>query len=153
LTVNGDRSKMQAFMSYPGARAAAGGERFAVEEPAPEYVAFFDCFNSQHFLEAHEVLEKLWLPKRQESNGAFYKGLIQLAGAFVHVQKGRPGPAAALLKLARTNLGKFPGIHQRLDVALVLGRIDLWLRRLETNDGAKCEFPKLHLLATGEATS
>jgi hypothetical protein len=144
---------MQPLMSYPGASAAAGGERFAGEEPAPEYVAFFDCFNSQHFFEAHEVLEKLWLPKRQEANGAFYKGLIQLAGAFVHVQKGRPGPAAALLKLAGTNLVKFPRIHERLDVASVLERIDLWLRRLETNEGSKCELPKLYLLAAGEATS
>ena len=134
-------------MSYPGASAAAGGERFAGEEPAPEYVAFFDCFNSEHFFEAHEVLEKLWLPKRQEANGAFYKGLIQLAGAFVHVQKSRPGPAASLLKLAQANLVQFKGIHERLDVVSVLERIDLSLKHLESNETSGCEIPKLHLLA------
>jgi hypothetical protein len=133
-------------MSHPRASASTG-ERFTGQESPAEYVAFFQCFNSRQFFEAHEVLEKLWLPKRQEPNGVFYKGLIQLAGAFVHVQKGRPGPAASLLKLARANLVKFEGIHERLDVASVLERIGLWLKRLEANDTSKCEFPKLHLLA------
>ena len=140
-------------MSHPGARAATGGERFTGQEPAPEYVAFFDCFNSHRFFEAHEVLEKLWLPKRHEPIGSFYKGLIQLAGAFVHFQKGRPGPTASLLKLARANLEKFEGIHERLDVASVLERIDCWLRRLEANDGSEYEMPKLRLLTAGETTS
>jgi predicted metal-dependent hydrolase len=134
-------------MSHPRASAGTGGERFTGQELPAEYVAFFECFNSQRFFEAHEVLEKLWLPRRQEPNGAFYKGLIQLAGAFVHVQKSRPGPAASLLKLAQANLVQFKGIHERLDVAIVLERIDLSLKRLETNDSSGCEIPKLHLLA------
>jgi hypothetical protein len=137
-------------MSHSRTGAATNGAQFPVQRLDPEYVAFFECFNSQRFFEAHEVLEKLWLPKRQEPNGTFYKGLIQLAGAFVHVQKGRPGPAAALLKLARANLGKFEGTYERLDVASVLDCINLWLSRLEANDTLECEIPKLSLLATGE---
>ena len=70
----------------------------------PRYLKYFECFNQQRFFEAHDVLEALWLPQRQGPNGSFYKGLIQLAGAFVHWQKQRPGPAVALFKLARTYL-------------------------------------------------
>ena len=62
------------------------------------YLGYFVCFNRGLFYEAHEVLEELWLADRHGPNGSFYKGLIQLAGAFVHLQKGRGGPAAALFK-------------------------------------------------------
>jgi len=40
------------------------------------------------------VLEQLWLPQRPEENGAFYKGLIQLAGRLFTCKSsgfGRPG--------------------------------------------------------------
>jgi len=56
------------------------------------YVGYFHCFNHQLFYEAHEVLEHIWLKDKHGPNGAFYKGLIQLAGAFVHLQKNRPPP-------------------------------------------------------------
>src|SRR4051812_36290791 len=80
------------------------------------YLAYFDCFNRRLFYEAHDVLEEIWLPQKKGQNGAFYKGLIQLAGAFVHLQKERLPPAAALFKLARTNLRQYPPIHEGLDV-------------------------------------
>ena len=97
------------------------------------YLGYFECFNQGLFYEAHDVLEELWLPNRNGSNGAFYKGLIQLAGAFVHLQKGRLQPAVALLKLAYANLQKYPAIHERLAVNDVLGLIRHWRERLETN--------------------
>lgn len=68
------------------------------EDYDPRYVRFFECFNQQLFFEAHEVLEALWLPQRQGLNGRFYKGLIQLAGAFVHLQKGRRPPGGAAVR-------------------------------------------------------
>ena len=97
------------------------------------YLGYFECFNRRLFYEAHDVLEELWLADRQGPNYSFYKGLIQLAGAFVHLQKGRLCPAAALFKLARTNLLKYPLIHQSLDVAAVLALIEKWMRELEGN--------------------
>jgi predicted metal-dependent hydrolase len=103
----------------------------------PHYIGYFDCFNRQLFYEAHDVLEDLWLPKRRDANGLFFKGLIQLAGAFVHLQKERLRPAAALLKLAQANLQRFPTSHERLDVAAVLRLIEDWSRRLEAGDFAK----------------
>lgn len=95
------------------------------------YLGFFECFNRGLFFEAHDVLEELWLQDRAHANYAFYKGLIQLAGAFVHLQKNRLRPAAALFKLARTNLQKYPPLHERLDTAGVLNLIEDWLARLE----------------------
>lgn len=106
-------------------------ERFRGREFEPQYFAFFECFNQGLFFEAHEVLEELWLPQRTQPNGLFYKGLIQLAGAFVHLQKGRLGPADALLKLANANLERYGPAHERLDVKGVLEVIRHWRRQLE----------------------
>ena len=97
----------------------------------PHYLGFFECFNKQLFYEAHEVLEVLWLPQRQGADGAFFKGLIQLAGAFVHLQKRRPKPALALLRLARVNLQSYQGLHHHLDIKSVLTLIDDWRERIE----------------------
>ncbi len=92
----------------------------------PHYSGYFYCFNQGLFFEAHEVLEALWLLDRPGADGAFYKGLIQLAGAFVHVQKGRPGPATALFGLARGNLSAYPKAHHRLELDRVLNLIESW---------------------------
>jgi predicted metal-dependent hydrolase len=112
------------------------------QEYDPRYVEYFERFNRQRFFEAHEVLEALWLPQRQAPNGSFYKGLIQLAGAFVHWQKHRPGPAAALFRLARANLRNYPAIHDGLNVAGVLAMVEEWLRRLAVAGAAGQPLPQ-----------
>jgi len=97
----------------------------------PHYLGFFECFNQQLFFEAHEVLEELWLAQRGTANDLFYKALIQLAGAFVHVQKRRRQPAIALLQLARHNLGKYPTPFESLDLDKVQRLISCWIGLLE----------------------
>jgi predicted metal-dependent hydrolase len=108
--------------------------QFSGDGVDPRYAGYFVLFNRQEFYEAHDVLEDLWLADKHGPNGNFYKGLIQLAGAFVHLQKNRLRPAAALFKLARTNLEKYPHRHEQLDLAAVLALIADWLQRLEQNE-------------------
>ena len=125
------------------------------------YLGYFECFHCGLFYEAHDVLEELWLLDRHGPDGDFYKGLIQLAGAFVHLQKHteqrpRLRPSAALFKLARTNLGKYPPTHHHLDCAAALVLIEKWLRRLEENDFSvnplvSGENPRLRLAPGGGA--
>jgi len=109
-------------------------ESFRGREKDARYLGYFDCFNRQLFYEAHDVLEDLWLPDKHGPNGSFYKGLIQLAGAFVHLQKNRLRPSAALFKLARTNLEKYPPAYEHLDLKTVLRLIAGWLGQLEAGD-------------------
>ena|SRR5271165_2427524 len=101
------------------------------------YVGYFDCFNRQLFYEAHEVLENLWLSDKQGANGDFHKGLIQLAGAFVHLQKNRLSPAAALFRLTQSNLAKYPRQHEGLNLAEVGRLIESWLGALEAGQFAR----------------
>ncbi len=138
-------------MSKKTAKIAALIDGLRGRDLDAHYLGYFDCFNQGLFYEAHDVLEELWLGERQGPNYSFYKGLIQLAGAFVHLQKNRLRPAAALFKLARANLQKYPPVHDHLDLAVVLRLIESWLQPLENGGFAEnpltsANTPKLCLL-------
>src|SRR5262252_2562929 len=109
----------------------ATGEDVNADQPDleshPYYCGFFRCWNEQRYYEAHDVLEQLWL-KTKSSDSDFFKGLIQAAGAFVHLQKHfehpshakhgrRLSPAVRLFGLANKNLEKFAPRYHSLDVA------------------------------------
>ncbi|HXX40952.1 MAG TPA: DUF309 domain-containing protein [Chthoniobacterales bacterium] len=96
----------------------------------PFYRAYFRCWNEQDYYEAHDVLEQLWL-NTNTTDDDFFKGLIQAAGAFVHLRKNfehpthtkhgrRLRPAVRLFALAEKNLAGFAPKHHALDVAGLL---------------------------------
>jgi hypothetical protein len=94
----------------------------------PYYRAFFQCWNEQRYYEAHDVLEQVWLNDPISAEDAqYFKGLIQAAGAFVHLQKQfehpthpkhgkRLGPAVRLFRLAEKNLEPFGAERHALDL-------------------------------------
>ena len=118
-------------MSKKSAKIAALIENCRGRDLPAHYLGFFECFNEELFFESHDVLEELWLPHRHGANGNFYRGLIQLAGGFVHLQKDRLRPAASLFKLAQKNLRAYPAVHEYLDLEEVLHLIAQWLGYLE----------------------
>ena len=96
----------------------------------PCYAGYFECFNAGDYYEAHDVLEHLWLDCR-DADRSFYQGLIQIAGAFVHLKKqhARPwhptdgrrlAPAARLFRLGEDRLAAFRPQHLGIDVEGVL---------------------------------
>lgn len=99
----------------------------------PHYLGFFECFNRQKYYEAHDVLEELWLKTKGPLHG-FYKGLIQTAGAFVHLQKSRLNPASRLFHLALNQLAPFAPISEGLNVENLTARITEWVSVLEKSD-------------------
>ncbi|CAN5355645.1 hypothetical protein BH20VER3_BH20VER3_11140 [soil metagenome] len=93
----------------------------------PCYLGFFRCWNEQRYYEAHDVLEHLWL-RTKSDDANYFKGLIQAAGGFVHLQKqhARPThpkdgrrmyPAVRLFRLAEKNLAPFGPMRHGFDVA------------------------------------
>ena len=109
----------------------------------PHYLGFFNCFNCQFYYEAHDVLEELWL----ETDGHlhfFYKGLIQLAGAYVHLKKNKLNPAARLFRLALKNLEPHAPETESLDVAALVKRIRAWLAVLEESDYMRSPYDPDH---------
>jgi uncharacterized protein len=122
------------MLSSKSQKIAKMVEAYAGQAQDPHYVGYFDLFNRGLFYEAHDVLENLWLPRRKEADGDFYKGLIQLAGAFVHLQKNRLKPAAALFKLADANLRKYGEAHEGLALGPVQGLIETYAGVLLKSD-------------------
>lgn len=128
-------------------------EAMVSDEPAtddgwhPCYAGFFRRFNAGEYYEAHDVLEHLWLRTTGPEYG-FYKGLIQLAGAFVHLKKhhARPThpkdgrrlqPATRLFLLAEANLGPHSPSHMGLDVAAVCEFSEQWRAAIEQGSFAQ----------------
>jgi predicted metal-dependent hydrolase len=127
----------------------------------PFYRTFFQCWNQQRYYEAHDVLEQLWL-KSDTNDDQFFKGLIQAAGAFVHLQKHfehpthakhsrRLQPAVRLFRLAERNLSIFAPKHHGLDVAAVCELLRSYADQIvacdyKTNPWSPDTAPKLKLL-------
>jgi predicted metal-dependent hydrolase len=122
-------------------------EADAPPSPWPDcYRGYFICFNRQEYYEAHDVLEHLWLPLRSgpSPDAPFYKALIQMAGAFVHLQKQylrphhhkdgrRLAPAARLFALARHNLSAYPDFHLGLDLTKLRSLLDHYESSLQAS--------------------
>ena len=109
----------------------------ALKNPDPRTREFRELFNSEKFFEAHEVLENLWReigPEAEERD--FYQGLIQIAAAFVHVQKGTPEGGRKLLKKASAKLEKFSPNFFGIDIPQLLEQTALVL-------DFKAKFPKI----------
>lgn len=127
----------------------------------PFYRAFFHCWNEKRYYEAHDVLEQLWLGEKSP-DADYFKGLIQAAGAFVHLQKRfehplhakhgrRLFPAVRLFRLAERNLSRFTPQHHGLDVAALCQLLRTCADRIvasdyKTNPWSPETAPKLKLL-------
>lgn len=66
----------------------------------PEIDAFARCWNSGDYFTAHEVLEGLWTRHRDDG----LQGLIQLAVALYHIERGNLRGAAIMIERARRRL-------------------------------------------------
>ena len=147
--------RISAYVEQLGADPGLGLE--------PCYQGYFTCFNAGQYYEAHDVLEHLWLRTRGEDY-LFFKGLIQVAGAFVHLQKQhlhpthpkhatRLRPAARLFHLAIANLDPYAPRHWQLDVAALVRLCRELAAEIVASDFTRnpwqpARAPQLHLLPT-----
>ena len=121
-------------MSKKDHKVAALMEGIEVGEHDPHLVGYLRCFNIQQFYEAHDVLEALWLKDRSGPDGDFFKGMIQFAGAFVHLQKNRYRPAKVLFLRCTTYLSKYPCQFYALDVSGVIELAKRYASILENSE-------------------
>lgn len=69
-------------------------------DPSATLAAFAALFDAGAFWAAHEVLEGLW---RVDGDPA-WQGLIQIAAACLHAERGRPAPALRVVERALGHL-------------------------------------------------
>ena len=106
-------------------------------------VAGVEHFNAQRFWEAHEAWEEQWL-RSVGDDRLFLQGLIQLAAAYHHVQRGTLRGGVRLFDAAARKLADFPAGHFRVDRAEAVAAAALHRDRIA--DGKRIdagEFPKL----------
>jgi predicted metal-dependent hydrolase len=125
--VNKDQRISRLVEELSGGSAESASDEIAAH---PCYLGFFRCWNEQRYYEAHDVLEHLWLRTKSE-DANYFKGLIQAAGGFVHLQKqfARPHhpkdgrrmyPAVRLFRLAEKNLTPYAPTRHRLNLEAFL---------------------------------
>lgn len=88
------------------------------------------CFHSGAFFEAHEHWESVWLAA-QEPEKTFLQGLIQVAAAFYHLQRGNCAGTISLLRSALRRLDGYPEVFAGVVVTPLRVAIRSWLEALE----------------------
>ena len=78
----------------------------------PEIRAFAQCWNEGKFFMAHEVLEGLWVRRREDA----LQGLIQLAVALPHIERGNLKGARTMIQRARGRFRNAAGAPASIDL-------------------------------------
>lgn len=77
-------------------------------------------WDEQRYFEAHELLEHAW-KSGPPADRELWKGVIQVAVAGVHLQRGNRTGARRLLDRALVRLRPFPDAHRGIDLAALRG--------------------------------
>lgn len=114
-----------------------------------EYEEFVEHFNAGRYYQAYEALQDLWL---ENTTRRFYKGLMQLAGAYRHWEDGNLFGAASLFHSAAGILREFAPHHQGMEVEGLLPQLEeclqVVLRKNEDRAG-EYRLPTIHLEVAG----
>ncbi len=103
------------------------------------------CYRAGEFFAAHEHWEIVWL-KLDDPEKAFLQGVIQMAAAFHHLQRGNLPGARSLLSRASRRFEPHRDRFAGLEVATMCEEVRLWLAALETADARPATFPKIRVL-------
>jgi predicted metal-dependent hydrolase len=104
-------------------------------------------FNACRFWEAHEAWETLWLVAESDLE-QFLQGLIQVAAAYHHVQRGTYRGAPRLFAAGLRRLDAFPLIHcglDRTEVDAAARRHQAWLESGAQEPLDPDKYPKLRV--------
>ncbi|HEX6160699.1 MAG TPA: DUF309 domain-containing protein [Thermoanaerobaculia bacterium] len=100
-------------------------------------------FNAHQFWHAHEAWEHDWLTAT-DPHKQFLQGLIQLAAAYHHVQRGTYRGGVRLFDAALRRLAPFPPLHEGIDRASAVNAAALHRERIASGgEVAESEYPTL----------
>ncbi len=89
----------------------------------PDFQSGLVLFNAGKFWHAHEDWERLWL-RSTDPTRSFIQGLIQVAAALVHWQRGNPRGLTLNWNKARPKLLHAPANCGQIDVAALIQWMD-----------------------------
>jgi uncharacterized protein len=106
------------------------------------YLEGIKLFNNEAFFEAHEVLEDVWRAAVPEHR-KFLQGLIQVAVAFHHHNRGNLVGAKSLLARALRNLSGYAGEFRGIQLARLRSSLSAWQVAL-AEEKPLPPLPKIH---------
>lgn len=116
----------------------AGAEVLLLETSEPETVEEAVAlgvarWDERRYFESHELLEHAW-KLGPDADRDLWKGVIQVAVAGVHLQRGNRAGARRLLDRALGRLAGQPAVHRGIDVALLRAIASGALARLDAGE-------------------
>lgn len=103
-------------------------------------------FNAGLFFECHEYLEDVWRAADARDR-PFYHGIIQIAAAFYHFEKGNQHGARTLLQKALQKLEPCRPVSQGVNVDRLITQMQRWKRRFRSRRPGRPlrpeEFPRV----------
>lgn len=93
-------------------------------------------FNAGLFFECHELLEDVWRATAGPDRD-FYHGIIQVAAAFYHFEKGNQHGARTLLAKAMSKLDQYWPRHLGVEVHRLLADLQRWRRRFGSSKAGR----------------
>ncbi|MDQ7828157.1 MAG: DUF309 domain-containing protein [Armatimonadota bacterium] len=110
-------------------------------------------FNAGLYFECHEYLEEVWRHRAPPGDRDFYQGIIQVAAAFYHFEKGNQFGARRSLEKALPRLERYRPAHLDIDVEALLAALQPWQERFRTPEPgrpiAPPDRPRIVLLSEG----
>ena len=102
--------------------------------PSGELLRFKALYDAGRFWHAHEALEQLWRATSDPALAALYRGIIQLAAAYVHLERRNLRGGERLLRKAMTNLRRCPPTHGEVRSDRLVERIQSCLVVVEAGE-------------------
>jgi predicted metal-dependent hydrolase len=102
-------------------------------------------FNTERFFEAHEAWEEVWLASTG-TDKRFLQGIIQIAAAFHHYQRGNPRGACSLLEAGLGRLRDLPPDHGGIALDQLCLAAAEWATALRAErDPGRTKLPKIQM--------
>ncbi len=89
----------------------------------PAALRGLEHFNAGEYFEAHEFLEAAWRAENAPVR-ELYRGVLQVAVAYYHLQRGNASGALKLFARLRKWLAPFPATCQGINLARLLRDVD-----------------------------
>ncbi|HLK85808.1 MAG TPA: DUF309 domain-containing protein [Candidatus Binataceae bacterium] len=89
-----------------------------------------ELFNAGRFFECHEAWEDVWKKARGEER-LFVQGMIQMAVAILHAQRGNARGARSVWNKARDKLESAPAARTALALGSLCGAVDSFIEAAE----------------------
>jgi len=110
-----------------------------------------ELFNRQEFFECHESLEELWTPERGP-NRLFLQGVIHMAVACYHCQRGNPRGAVGQFTKGLRKLEAYLPMCQGIDTRRLTREARAVLEQVQAGVPV-AEFPKIHANGGSDAVA